>query len=35
MKYQSEGLDVMKRNVGLVTEYLRESESEVPMKYIH
>ncbi|MFR3072295.1 MAG: DUF927 domain-containing protein [Paeniclostridium sp.] len=35
MKYQSEGLDVMKRNVGFVTEYLRESESEVPMKYIH
>lgn len=35
MKYQSEGLDVMKRNVGLVTEHLRESESEVPMKYIH
>ncbi|HBF4581482.1 TPA: DUF927 domain-containing protein [Clostridioides difficile] len=35
MKYQSEGLDVMKRNVGFVTEYLRESESEVPMKYTH
>ena len=35
IKYQNQGLDVMKRNVRFITEYLRQLESEVPLNYVH
>ena len=35
MKYQKYGLDVMKSNVKLITEYFRESESKVPWNNVH